>query len=462
MLASSSRIVPAVATSRETSAATEEETEVEQAAREAEFYFSDINLPYDKYMWELHTANPMHAVPLADLLSLPRMKRFSRYGADWLADALKDSTALEVDQTKTFVRRRTEVTEPKDFTQRTVYVSGFGLHRKHLKDELRTFFESKYSDIIGYKLRQEQLGYHKAAAVFLEFPSISAAKRFIDSPSLTWGERQLTARTMEEYLDSQVWSQLLTRKDAQKYAELMVGRTRSPPFNAFAQKAGTVDEASSASRATGSEEPRARIYIQFLGRRIRVYDEGREFVRPEDVPVVRDATLEFSGIAQGHIDRREPVRLLAQNSSHLVPWVQYTQGDTSGYLVFDKPLSSEDAAFVRTTLGTLFGQPVAWAFLDRENERRVQLDAAAAMARRARQVARRHVRELKDKVFVWSHLQGARRDSREPRTASSRSTAGESDIERNTPASARERREPRMVDRLQRQRSPSMSFPQRR
>jgi lupus La protein len=88
-----------------------------------EFYFSDSNLPYDKFMWTLHTASAEHWVPLATVASFKRARSLTgARGIEWVASALRSrSDALEVDETGAQVRRKAELTEPKDQFVRSVY-----------------------------------------------------------------------------------------------------------------------------------------------------------------------------------------------------------------------------------------------------------------------------------------------------------------------------------------------------
>jgi lupus La protein len=72
-------------------------------------------------MWTLHTANPEHWVPISTVASFKRMRTYTSLGNEWVAKALKLSEDLEVDETNTKVRRRTEVQEPKDQFARSVY-----------------------------------------------------------------------------------------------------------------------------------------------------------------------------------------------------------------------------------------------------------------------------------------------------------------------------------------------------
>jgi hypothetical protein len=102
-----------------------------------EFYFSDSNLPYDKFMWTLHTANAEHWVPLATVSSFKRTRELTgKRGIEWVATALRNrSDQLEVDDTGAQVRRKTEVTEPKDQFSRSVYAVSHIFH---------TLYQSKW------------------------------------------------------------------------------------------------------------------------------------------------------------------------------------------------------------------------------------------------------------------------------------------------------------------------------
>ena len=75
-------------------------------------------------MWALHSANPEHWIPIATLASFKRMKEFNPLGVEWIANALSLSEYLEVDETKTKVRRPDEVQEPKGHMERSIYAVG--------------------------------------------------------------------------------------------------------------------------------------------------------------------------------------------------------------------------------------------------------------------------------------------------------------------------------------------------
>jgi lupus La protein len=88
-----------------------------------EFYLSDSNLPFDKYLWTLYSRRADHYIPIKTIASFKRMRQYSENGHQWLVDTLRKSEILEVDSSGELVRR---TTEPKETTltgayERSVY-----------------------------------------------------------------------------------------------------------------------------------------------------------------------------------------------------------------------------------------------------------------------------------------------------------------------------------------------------
>lgn len=72
-------------------------------------------------MWTLHSADSEHWVPIKTVASFKRMREFQPFGMEWIVEALKTSEELEVDETNTKIRRRTEIKEPKGQFERSIY-----------------------------------------------------------------------------------------------------------------------------------------------------------------------------------------------------------------------------------------------------------------------------------------------------------------------------------------------------
>ena len=102
-------------------------SDTEEILKQVEFYFSDANLPRDKYLWTLTQSDPKKEgwVPIKNIASFKRMQRFQP--VENIATALRASKELlEVNEDGTMVRRNVPLVRlsQETFTelgQRTVY-----------------------------------------------------------------------------------------------------------------------------------------------------------------------------------------------------------------------------------------------------------------------------------------------------------------------------------------------------
>jgi lupus La protein len=95
--------------------------------KQVEFYFSDANLPRDKYLWTLTQSDPKNQgwVQIEQIASFKRMQRFKPLKA--IVEALRQSKELlEVSEDGTAVRRKAPLVRPttekfQELNNRTVY-----------------------------------------------------------------------------------------------------------------------------------------------------------------------------------------------------------------------------------------------------------------------------------------------------------------------------------------------------
>ncbi len=81
--------------------------------KQVEFYFSDANLPRDKFLWTLTVSDPKKQgwVPISQIASFKRMQRFQPLEA--IVTALRGSKELlEVNEDGTAVRRKIPLVKP--------------------------------------------------------------------------------------------------------------------------------------------------------------------------------------------------------------------------------------------------------------------------------------------------------------------------------------------------------------
>lgn len=137
--------------------------------QQVEFYFADSNLPFDKFMWSLHTKTDEHWVPIATIASFKRMRQYLAQGVPWIADVLRRSSELEVDEAGTNVRRKREVQPPSGQLERSVYAKGFGEEVDGIQLEVEEFFKA-YGNVNAVRMRRTDAKTFKVPGLGLSAP----------------------------------------------------------------------------------------------------------------------------------------------------------------------------------------------------------------------------------------------------------------------------------------------------
>ncbi|EMR08836.1 hypothetical protein PNEG_02623 [Pneumocystis murina B123] len=171
--------------------------------QQVEFYFSDSNLPFDKFLWS--TSQKCDGWVSIDLIStFKRMRRFRPIEA--IVTALRTSKdLLEVSEDGKYVRRKTPLIKPKEseknsYIQRSVYVKGFGEETKTTQIDIEDFFK-KYGKINVVRLRREDNGSFKGS-VFCEFAELEIKENFLKiEPKPQYNGKDLLIMSKQEYID---------------------------------------------------------------------------------------------------------------------------------------------------------------------------------------------------------------------------------------------------------------------
>ncbi|BFZ61476.1 hypothetical protein YB2330_002542 [Saitoella coloradoensis] len=120
--------------------------------KQIEFYFSDANFPYDKFLFTTAWNNDGW-VPIATIAAFKRCRRFQPFEA--IVSALKTSEKLLVSTDDTKVKRKNELNrvDPK---QRTLHVRGLDREEsKTLQIDLEKYFE-QFGPIDSLRLKREE------------------------------------------------------------------------------------------------------------------------------------------------------------------------------------------------------------------------------------------------------------------------------------------------------------------
>jgi lupus La protein len=183
----------------------EEETSSDagEILKQVEFYFSDQNLPKDKFLFKVTQQNDGW-VPISTIASFSRMKKFRPVSA--VVDALRQSKELlEVSEDGESVRRKLPLVEPKKeeieaARARSIYAKGFPDEHKGLQIELEKYFEG-YAPVKEVRMRRTEDKKFKNS-VFVEFASVEDAKKFLEAdPKPTYNDNELLTMSKNAYIE---------------------------------------------------------------------------------------------------------------------------------------------------------------------------------------------------------------------------------------------------------------------
>lgn len=166
--------------------------------KQVEFYFSDENLPTDKFLWRTSQANNGW-VPIKTIHNFKRMRRFQPEQA--VIDALKESELLEVEDDK--VRRKVPLAEPNSEEKQkafesSVYAKGFGPETETSQFDIEAFFE-KFGPTKQVRLRRQDDGTFKGS-VFVEFADLEHAKKFLEDKH-KYNDEELLTMSKQAYVE---------------------------------------------------------------------------------------------------------------------------------------------------------------------------------------------------------------------------------------------------------------------
>ncbi|EJD36590.1 hypothetical protein AURDEDRAFT_117059 [Auricularia subglabra TFB-10046 SS5] len=365
---------------------TEEEDKL-QCLHQVEFYFADSNLPYDRFMWELHSKEGAdHWVPLATVADFKRMRGFrDKYGLPWVADQLRNSIELlQVNDAGDSVRRKTEVKEPKGQWERTAYVKGFGPESEASQDKLERFF-AQYAAVNAVRMRRKEDKEFKGS-VFVEFANHADMEKFLAlDPKPKWKDTELQCLSKEAYCLGKIKEKGLPDSAIESMRKSNMQARKG--FNAFRDSKGREKKPAVA--------PKPEIYINFMGNTLRAWRLGEgapkgskysqdswEYVKKADVPHVKGTTLIFTGFGDNVVftEVKNPLKELGYEQ---LPFIQYNRGDERAVLIFSAPVTDEKFEEIRNKISQLNGKTLEWTRADDEDEHDLQRMRANAAAQRA-------------------------------------------------------------------------------
>lgn len=136
----------------------EESNDTAQMRRQIEFYFSDSNLPGDKFLLEQTGGPENKPFPLETLHNFKRMRHFQPFSA--LVEAVKNSNLLNINEKNEItrkvpidskftldVKKNTELLTSYTM-RRSLYAKGFGSEHPNLAHEIEEFVISTLNNLV--------------------------------------------------------------------------------------------------------------------------------------------------------------------------------------------------------------------------------------------------------------------------------------------------------------------------
>ncbi|KAJ8656671.1 hypothetical protein O0I10_007750 [Lichtheimia ornata] len=300
--------------------------------KQVEFYFSDSNLPFDKFLWTLKEKNSEGWVPLATIAGFKKMKMLTE-DLPTVVAAIRDqpSELVELDESGENIRRKTPVVK-QNMVERSIYAKGFPLLDENvenpkevllqLQDKIDELF-SQHGKVLSVRLRKtdEKSPKFKGSA-FIEFSTPEEAKDIV-SKGLQFEGKDLLLKTKKQYLDEK--SELY--KDAPR-------TYKKRKFNAFFDN-GKSQQQGDKKKPNNKKKDQPKFnnrLMTFEGAKDLDADAIKEIVGKDDV-----ASVTFSGEGAGYIElnegklSREKTFALRDKSKEEVKNInfRYADGETS-------------------------------------------------------------------------------------------------------------------------------------
>jgi len=163
-----------------------------------EFYFSDVNLPRDKFILS-EIAENNGWFNLSTLLNFNRIKMLVK-NIEEIADVIESSDLLELDESRSKLKRKFEVRDVQADVHCGVYVSGFpsDIEPLAILDEVKSTFASVTGIQLIKILKDEAKQFN--GQVLIDFESKSSAKQCLDLKDLSYKDHALKIVPKLDYI----------------------------------------------------------------------------------------------------------------------------------------------------------------------------------------------------------------------------------------------------------------------
>ncbi|KAI0566586.1 RNA binding motif [Gracilaria domingensis] len=323
------------------------EVDLEAIRTQLEYYFSDSNLPRDKFLRAKTEENEKGYVAIPVLLSF---KRLQALGANVqnVIQAVRGSTVIGLDKAHASIRRLAPLPEEDLFPQRAVFVKGWtpGTPEPTLEYFKELFAPSGAVLSVRVRRWKDEKGRHFKGSVFVEMESAEAVERVqaeeytitVTDESGCEVEKLLLVLPVDEYFAQK-------QKEREAYQQRKKQeRAKKPKRDRDGPKTeGKVNDKATGLKAGTELEPDSN------GNRSELTKDGK------DRKITPGLVLRFEGF--GADISREDIREAFEPHGDIA-WVDFRIGDSEGYIRFANEGAAKVACEAMQELKTEFGGKV--------------------------------------------------------------------------------------------------------
>ncbi|SCU84412.1 LAFA_0D09824g1_1 [Lachancea sp. 'fantastica'] len=241
-----------------------------QCLKQLEFYFSEFNLPYDKFLRTTAEKNEGW-VPISTIATFNRMKKFRP--VDKVVETLRTSTVLEVSEDGENVKRRVPLDLQHDAKlergKRTVVVQNFDFSKNgehKLSEEEKTELQENVEGFFGKLGSVSQVRLKKDhrknfnGTVIVEFADEKDAQQFVDTygadkETLSFEGRKLDVFSKKQYDQQREATRSKNFSGSGQRSRSFTGHRKNMPKQKRSRDAPKADEEQSETTQKQSEEP---------------------------------------------------------------------------------------------------------------------------------------------------------------------------------------------------------------
>jgi lupus La protein len=174
-----------------------------KVCKQVEFYFSDVNLPKDKFLQAELQKNPEGWISLAIICSFSRMRTLTEDVAA-VAEALKASELVEVSESGIEVRRKPSVpVEAVDCMQKGIFVRGFPVDAT--LEDLESFFAQgtvvPAEEVAAIRMRRQAESKTFKGSVFLVLKTEAAVEKAVELKTAVYTDEKASELSILSMID---------------------------------------------------------------------------------------------------------------------------------------------------------------------------------------------------------------------------------------------------------------------